>query len=191
MTLRLFVAGASGQVALSLKEKTVEAGIEAAVVGRPDIDLTNPDSLDAAIRAYKPTIVINAGAYTAVDQAESEEAAAFAINADGAGALAMAAAGVRAPILHLSTDYVFDGSKPVDAAYDESDPVAPLGVYGRSKLEGERLVAANNPPTCHPAHGLGVQPVRQEFCQNHASGGGNAGRVERGRGSDGQPYKCA
>jgi dTDP-4-dehydrorhamnose reductase len=93
--------------------------------------------------AFRPDIVINPAAYTAVDKAESESDLAFAINRDGAGAVAAAAAELGAPIIHLSTDYVFDGAKP--SPYVESDPTSPQGVYGRSKLEGEWAVVAANP----------------------------------------------
>lgn len=140
--LKVLVAGRSGQVAWALKE-TVPVNVDLVAIGRPDLDLTDRASVDAAVDKVRPDIVINAGAYTAVDQAETDEAAAFALNADGPGYLSAAAARAGAPILHLSTDYVFDGEK--DAPYAEIDPVAPLGVYGRSKLAGEQQVAAANP----------------------------------------------
>jgi dTDP-4-dehydrorhamnose reductase len=90
----------------------------------------------------RPQIVLNAAAYTAVDRAESDAAAAFAINRDGAGALARACESAGCPIVHISTDYVFDGSKT--DPYVETDTTNPIGVYGRSKLEGEAAVAAAN-----------------------------------------------
>jgi dTDP-4-dehydrorhamnose reductase len=98
--------------------------------------------VEAAVAAVAPDMIVNAAAYTAVDQAESDSAAAFAVNRDGAANLARAAAARRIPILHLSTDYVFDGTKK--SPYEEIDPVAPLGVYGASKLAGEQEVAAAN-----------------------------------------------
>jgi dTDP-4-dehydrorhamnose reductase len=112
-------------------------------LGRPDLDLLDEASIAASIEAVRPDLIVNAAAYTAVDQAEGDEAAAFALNADGAGRLATAAARHGVPIIHLSTDYVFDGSK--EGAYNERDPVAPLGAYGRSKLAGEQAVASANP----------------------------------------------
>lgn len=119
------------------------AGVEIVALGRPDLDLLDPASIDRAMNRVSPDVVINAAAYTAVDQAEADVANAFAVNTDGAAILAKVAAERGAPILHLSTDYVFDGSK--SGPYVETDPVAPLGVYGASKLAGEQVVAAGNP----------------------------------------------
>ena len=141
--VKVLIAGAAGQVARALANTAPRARLRVTALGRPHLDLTDPASIDAALDKARPDIVINAAAYTAVDQAETDEAGAFALNAEGAGQLAVAAARLGAPILHLSTDYVFDGSKP--APYAETDPVAPLGVYGRSKLAGEEAVAAANP----------------------------------------------
>jgi dTDP-4-dehydrorhamnose reductase len=110
---------------------------------RPQVDLLRPASIEKALAKFRPDVVINPAAYTAVDKAESEIEQAFAINRDGAKAVARAADNHRAPIIHISTDYVFDGKK--QAPYIETDPTAPLGVYGKSKLEGEQVVAAANP----------------------------------------------
>jgi dTDP-4-dehydrorhamnose reductase len=110
--------------------------------GRAEVDLLNPASIDRALADFRPDVVINPAAYTAVDKAEAEPEQAFAINCDGAKAVAAAAARQGAPIIHFSTDYVYDGTKA--GAYVESDPVAPQGVYGRSKLAGELAVAAAN-----------------------------------------------
>jgi dTDP-4-dehydrorhamnose reductase len=142
--MRLYVIGGEGQVARSLREAA--AGRSEIVFGsssRTDIDLLDSASVDRALDAFRPDVVINPAAYTAVDKAESEPEKAFAINRDGAGSVAAAAAKCGAPIIHFSTDYVYDGRKP--AAYVESDPVAPQGVYGASKLAGELAVAAANP----------------------------------------------
>jgi dTDP-4-dehydrorhamnose reductase len=142
--MRILVAGAHGQLARALLEEAqARAGVSVTALGRPDLDVARPGSIARAIAQVAPDVVINAAAYTAVDKAESEAAAAFAVNRDGAGALAAAAAAHGAPIVHISTDYVFDGSKP--GAYVEDDPTGPTGVYGRSKLEGEAGVAAANP----------------------------------------------
>jgi dTDP-4-dehydrorhamnose reductase len=138
--LNILVIGAKGQVARSLIERVAgRADLRAATLGRPAIDLTRSGDLADQIGRAAPDIVINAAAYTAVDRAEADEAAAFAINRDGAGAVAAAAAGLGIPLLHLSTDYVFDGK--AGRPYDEGDQVNPLQVYGRSKLAGERAVA--------------------------------------------------
>ncbi|TGT85104.1 MULTISPECIES: dTDP-4-dehydrorhamnose reductase [unclassified Mesorhizobium] len=142
--MRLLVTGRDGQVAASLLEAgQARAGVEVVAIGRPGLDLARPDTVIDAITAAKPDIVVSTAAYTAVDQAEDEPDLAFAVNATGAGKVAEAAARLGAPIIHLSTDYVFDGSAP--HAYVETDPTAPLGVYGASKLAGEQAVAAANP----------------------------------------------
>jgi dTDP-4-dehydrorhamnose reductase len=119
------------------------AGMDIVAVGRPELDLAHPTSVRHAIEAARPTVVVNAAAYTAVDKAESEPDLAFRVNAGGAEAVGLAAHALGVPVIHLSTDYVFDGTKPT--SYVESDPVAPLGAYGRSKLEGERRLAAACP----------------------------------------------
>ena len=139
---RYVVTGVAGQVVQSLVERAkADATVEIIPLGRPALDLGQPQSIESALRAAKPDLIVSAAAYTAVDQAESDEAAAFAVNADGPAELARVAKALGVPLIHISTDYVFDGSK--NAPYNESDPVAPLGVYGRSKLAGEQQVAAN------------------------------------------------
>ena len=125
---RAVVVGGRGQLATALRETLPADGFEVITLTRPHIDLLEPQGLAAAIRAAGPAIVINAAAYTAVDGAEDEPDTAFAVNKTGAGAIAAAAAQTRCPILHFSTDYVFDGSKATP--YGESDPPAPLNVYG-------------------------------------------------------------
>ncbi len=137
----ILIAGRNGQVASALQEQILP-GTDIVCLGRSDLDLTRPETLAAAFEKHAPRLVINAAAYTAVDQAETDREGAFALNATGAGALATEAAKRDIPILHLSTDYVYDGAK--SAPYKEEDATAPLGVYGQSKLEGERLVAAAN-----------------------------------------------
>lgn len=140
--MRILVIGRSGQLGTALAEAT-SAGVTVVAVGRPDADLTRPEALAEMIARERPAAVINAAAYTAVDRAESEAEAAFALNATGAGNVASAAHAAGLPVVHVSTDYVFDGSK--SEPYLETDPVAPLGVYGASKLDGERRVAQANP----------------------------------------------
>ncbi|MGD9738407.1 MAG: dTDP-4-dehydrorhamnose reductase [Parvibaculaceae bacterium] len=140
--MKLLVIGRSGQVARALAEMA-STSVAVVALGRPDIDLTDGASLGDAIARTEPDLIVNAAAYTAVDKAESEEAAAFAINAEGAGKLAAAARRADVPVIHLSTDYVFDGTKA--SPYVEEDPTGPLGVYGRSKLAGEQALAAEQP----------------------------------------------
>ncbi|RUT85514.1 MULTISPECIES: dTDP-4-dehydrorhamnose reductase [unclassified Mesorhizobium] len=141
--MRLVVTGRDGQVAASLLEAgQAAAGVEVIAIGRPQLDLARPDTVIEAIAAAKPDIVVSAAAYTAVDQAEDEPDLAFAVNAAGAGKVAQAASRLGVPVIHLSTDYVFDGTK--DAAYVETDATSPRSVYGASKLAGEQAVASAN-----------------------------------------------
>ena len=142
--MRIYVIGAEGQVARSLREAALRHNdLALGCSHRPDVDLLNPSSIEAAVADFRPDVVVNPAAYTAVDRAESEPEQAFALNRDGASTVAAAAARIDVPVIHLSTDYVFDGKK--DGAYIETDPVAPQGVYGCSKLEGEMAVMAANP----------------------------------------------
>ncbi|GAA0589653.1 dTDP-4-dehydrorhamnose reductase [Craurococcus roseus] len=143
--LRVLVAGRDGQLARALVPAFAGAGWRVSALGRADgLDLAgSPSAIVAAVRSVSPDLVVNAAAYTAVDRAESEPDAALAVNRDGAGALAAAAHATGAPVLHVSTDYVFDGDK--GAPYTETDRPTPIGAYGRSKLEGERAVLAANP----------------------------------------------
>ena len=140
--IRIAVTGAKGQVATSLVER---AGPEFDIVtlSRPAFSVEDRDAVLAGIEAARPDVVINAAAYTAVDKAESEEDLAMRVNGEGAGYVAEAAARSEAPLLHLSTDYVFDGT--LDRPYREDDATGPTGVYGRSKLVGEKRVAERCP----------------------------------------------
>jgi len=161
--MRVFVAGGTGQVALSLKEAAKKENIEFMAAGRPDFDLLDTDRMRAVIKPFKPTAIINAAAYTAVDAAEENEATATAINADGAAALATIASELDVPFLHLSTDYVFDGEK--DGAYLETDEVGPTGAYGRSKLTGEIAVMAANPNAMIYRTAWVYSPFGNNFCK--------------------------
>ena len=141
--MRLVVTGREGQVVCSLVERASAAGdIEIIALGRPEVDLAQPETIAIAIAAARPDIVVSAAAYTAVDQAEEEADLAHRINAVGAGAVAQAAAELGVPVIHLSTDYVFAGDG--EAPYIETDATGPQGVYGRTKLDGEAAVAAAN-----------------------------------------------
>lgn len=134
----ILITGGGGQLARSLDGAARAAGIAAVCVGRPEFDFDRPESLDAVIRDRLPALVVNAAAYTAVDAAETDEAAAYRANRDGPARLASLAAAARIPIIHVSTDYVFDGCK--GAPLVETDPTSPQGVYGASKLAGELAV---------------------------------------------------
>lgn len=138
--MRIAVTGTAGQVVTSLLERGEAAGHEVIAIGRPDLDLADPASVARALEAARPDVIVSAAAYTAVDKAESESDLAFAVNGAGAGAVAQAAKILDVPVIHISTDYVFDGT--LDRPYVESDPTGPTGVYGASKLAGEQAVLA-------------------------------------------------
>jgi dTDP-4-dehydrorhamnose reductase len=145
--MRIAVTGGPGQLVLSMGERAAVQGHAVIAVGPPELDLAAPDdeaifaALAAAFDGSGPEAIVNAAAHTAVDRAESERALAFAINADGAGAVARAAARLGVPLVHVSTDYVFSGDKA--GAYTEGDATGPTGVYGASKLAGEQAVLAS------------------------------------------------
>ena len=132
----VLVTGGAGQLASAL---AASPGIHR--VGRPAFDFDRPETIDTAFQAANPRLVINAAAYTAVDKAETDGEAAFHANRDGPAHLARLCREASIPLIHVSTDYVFDGLKP--DPYVETDPVAPQGVYGASKLAGEQAVMAS------------------------------------------------
>lgn len=133
MTGPILVTGGAGQLATALSSS---ASVRR--VGRPDFDFDRPETIAACFRAANPSLVVNAAAYTAVDAAESDPDAAYRANRDGPAELARLCAGAGVPLIHVSTDYVFDGTKT--APYVETDPTGPQGVYGASKLAGEQAV---------------------------------------------------
>ncbi|MBB5752405.1 dTDP-4-dehydrorhamnose reductase [Prosthecomicrobium pneumaticum] len=135
MTRPVLVAGRTGQVARALQRAAVARGVPLVALGRPDLDVTDAASIAAALAAHRPSLLVNAAAWTAVDRAETEEAAAFAVNAEGPRLLARAAAAAGIGFIHLSSDYVYDGGG--NNPRDESNPVAPLSAYGRSKAAGD------------------------------------------------------
>jgi len=135
--MKVLITGAHGQLG---RELTRQGGKhELLSVAHDQLDITDQDAVLRCVALFAPDVVINAAAYTAVDKAESDVEAAFAVNRDGPAHLARACQQSAIPLIHISTDYVFDGGKK--GAYIESDPVAPLGVYGNSKLAGEIAVA--------------------------------------------------
>lgn len=132
----ILVFGATGQVAMELQRQA-----EVTALGRDRADLSDPQGCAAVIADLRPSVVINAAAYTAVDRAEGDEALAQTVNAAAPGAMARACAHLDIPLLHISTDYVFDGSGT--QPWQETDPVAPQNAYGRTKLAGEEAVRAS------------------------------------------------
>lgn len=136
----ILVFGAAGQVGRELLALAASRSIPAVGLTRDEADITRHEEVEAAIQRVAPSVIVNAAAYTAVDKAETHAAEAMAINGGGAAHIARAAHQHAVPLIHLSTDYVFDGRKA--SPYTEDDPIAPLSVYGRSKAAGEEAVAA-------------------------------------------------
>ncbi|MGE8067253.1 dTDP-4-dehydrorhamnose reductase [Pseudomonas sp. NPDC089569] len=134
---KILICGRQGQVAQALQQRLGGLG-ELIVCGRDQLDLTQPASIRQQLQRLRPDLIINAAAYTAVDQAEHEQEQAFAINAIAPGILAEQALELEVPLIHYSTDYVFDGSKT--SPYLEADTTNPLNVYGASKLAGEQAI---------------------------------------------------
>jgi dTDP-4-dehydrorhamnose reductase len=156
--MRVAVTGAAGQLGTDLCRRLRAAGHEAVALTRSDLDLAHPEQVRETISALAPDWVVNCAAYTQVDRAESEVEQAFAVNRDGARALAQAVARTNGRLLQVSTDFVFDGSQ--SHPYREEDAASPLGVYGRSKWEGEQAVLDRLPDALivrtawvHGAHG--------------------------------------
>lgn len=136
--MRVFVAGSRGQLGTELMRASWPAGTTVLGEDLPLLDITQPEVVEARVRAAAPDVLINAAAYTAVDKAESDRATAHAVNAEGPATLGRLARSLGIPLVHVSTDYVFGGDK--NGAYLETDPIAPLGVYGETKAAGERAV---------------------------------------------------
>lgn len=142
MSLRILLTGGTGQVGWELQRSLACLG-EVRAPGRQDLDLTHVASIRQTVRDWRPDLIVNPAAHTAVDKAEAEPELAAAINATAPGILAEEAAKLGALLVHYSTDYVFDGSKATP--YVEDDAANPLNVYGRTKFAGEAAVRANNP----------------------------------------------
>lgn len=141
--MHVLTFGTTGQLARELARADWGPGYEQTQLSRAEADLRDDAALETAIRRHRPNLVVIAAAYTGVDKAESEPDAAMQVNGTAPGVIGAVAAEVGAAVVHVSTDYVFDGDKPVP--YVDTDSVSPLGVYGRSKEAGERAVRAANP----------------------------------------------
>lgn len=136
--MKALVLGVGGQLGHELMRAAWPAGTEVVGLAHPDFDLTRPGDVDRVMAGHEPDALVNATAYTAVDKAESEAGVAYIVNRDGPAAMAAACAARNIPLIHVSTDYVFDGTR--NGAYVEDDPVCPLNVYGASKAAGETAV---------------------------------------------------
>ena len=142
MDIKLLIVGAKGQVGSCLRQ-LVQTSWQVLAVDRDELDIRDREAVLRTVGQWKPQVIINAAAHTAVDKAESEIEASYAINRNGPAYLAAAAQQIGAILLHISTDYVFAGDK--DGLYAENDAVSPQGVYGASKLAGELAVAQHCP----------------------------------------------
>ena len=140
MSLRLLITGATGQIGWQLQRTLAPLG-EVIACTRARLDLADPEAAAKTVRELAPAIVVNAAAYTAVDKAESEPELAHTVNAVAPGRIAQELSRTGGLLIHYSSDYVFDGAKP--CPYEETDPTAPLNVYGRTKLGGEQSIAAS------------------------------------------------
>ncbi len=138
--MKILITGTNGQLGQELHQHLTQKTHNLTGLSREKLDLANPDNIRQILQEIQPDVIINAGAYTAVDKAESEPEIAAAINGKAPGILAEEAKKLNARLIHVSTDYVFDGSK--SQPYLESDDTNPLGVYGSSKLEGEKAITA-------------------------------------------------
>jgi dTDP-4-dehydrorhamnose reductase len=148
--MRILVTGAKGMLGNDVRRVGERAGHELILVDLSELDITDEQAVVSFYTRERPQATVNCAAWTDVDGAESQPEAAHAVNADGAGNLARAAARIETPLLHISTDYVFDGIAPLDGdgrprAYLESDPTGPRSVYGKTKLDGERQVLGASP----------------------------------------------
>lgn len=139
--MNVLITGAQGQVGKELSLIATEKGFNVIAAGRTDLDITQLENVENYINKTQPDIVINAAAHTAVDKAEDEQDLAFSINRDGAKNIALICTKHNIPLLHISTDYVFDGTQ--SDPYQENDDVSPLGVYGTSKWQGEEAIRQN------------------------------------------------
>ena len=136
--MKILLLGKDGQVGHELQRTLLPLG-EVLALGRGVADLSQPSTMTTVLGGYRPDVIVNAAAYTAVDKAESDEAAAFAVNAEALAVLAAYAAQHDALLVHYSTDYVFDGTR-AEGSYVENDATAPQSVYGRSKRAGEMAI---------------------------------------------------
>ncbi|MGI1677482.1 MAG: dTDP-4-dehydrorhamnose reductase [Cellvibrionaceae bacterium] len=138
--MKILVAGAAGQVGRELVEFCITHDLDVIACNREDLDISNRQKISEVVQKYSPSIIVNAAAYTAVDKAEEEEEkeSAWAINSEGVKNLALVCSEENILLVHISTDYVFDGEKP--SAYVEDDSTNPLGEYGKSKLAGELAI---------------------------------------------------
>lgn len=140
--MKVLILGTTGQLGTELMRDIWPDGVSVSGLAHPAVDMADPGSIDAAVAGHGCDVVVNATAYTAVDRAESERDLAYAVNAAGVERLGLACKAKGVPLIHVSTDYVFDGTRPHPQPYRETDPVCPVNVYGATKEAGEALLRA-------------------------------------------------
>ena len=165
--MRLLLFGGTGQVGTEFRALGRRLDPELIAPTRAEVDVTDTKALEDVIATSRCDAVVNAAAYTEVDRAETEQSLAFLINARVPSQLALITANLGVPILHLSTDYVFDGRK--GAPYVENDYPAPLNIYGQSKLEGECAIKAAKSETYYYKNFVGFQRLPQKFCSYNSA----------------------
>jgi dTDP-4-dehydrorhamnose reductase len=136
--MKILITGANGQLGSEFVKQAQYAGYDILATDVQDMDITDIQEVKKTFSDFLPQLVVNAAAYTLVDKAQTEQEICYAINAQGPGNLALVCAKSHLPLIHISTDYVFDGTK--GSAYIESDPIAPLDVYGKTKAQGEKNI---------------------------------------------------
>ena len=136
--MKLLVVGSNGQLGWEVLNAAKDRGLECEGIDTPQFDITDRGAVERTVGRERFSLIVNAAAYTAVDKAEVKRDEVFAVNAGGPGDLALVCAKNRLPLIHISTDYVFDGNKT--SPYNESDPICPIGTYGESKAAGEKAV---------------------------------------------------
>lgn len=141
--MKILVTGSNGQLGRHIGQALAQTSWDYILLSHGDLDIADEQCVHTAINLHRPNIIINAAAYTSVEKAESQPELAHAVNTTGAGILSQAASTIDAAIFHISTDYVFSGTKT--CAYTENDPTSPINTYGKSKCAGESQVIANNP----------------------------------------------
>ena len=189
MTAPVLLTGGSGQLATALEAAARQRGLPVRRIGRPEFDFDRPATIDAAFAAAAPVLVVNAAAYTAVDAAESDRAGAMRANRDGPARLAELCAAAGIPLIHISTDYVFDGAK--GAAYVETDAPAPTGVYGATKLAGEQAVLAACPQSIVLRTSWVYAPTGKNFLRTMLNAGAKNPRLRVVADQRGSPTAAA
>jgi len=164
--MKILVAGSKGQLGHELLIQGNNLDYKILPADLPDLDITDKAQVKYWLEKFQPSLVVYAAAYTNVDKAETEQNLAFAVNRDGPANLAEACAKFEIPLIHISTDFIFDGKK--SSPYIESDPVSPLSIYGKSKQEGENEVRSRLKKAYYIADCMVVWGTRTKLCENNA-----------------------